>query len=94
MPPYSKERSAFKLKINMATFDELEEKYGFKETLEEVIKRNKQNVVLNATYSKHLPACWIIEDIYGQLSNETISLGKARELTAAVIEEHFKNLTP
>lgn len=74
------------------TFEELEEEYGFKETLKEVIERNKKDMVLNPVYAKHLPACWIIEDIYGHLMNERITSGKARELTAAVIEKHLQGL--
>jgi len=76
----------------MATFDELYEKYGFHETLEELMERHKNGITLHPVYHKHLPACWIIEDIYGCVDNEICSLGKGRELTAAVIEEQLKEL--
>lgn len=73
-------------------FKELDKKYGFHETLEEVMERLNSNATLNPIYSKHLPACWIIQEIYEQFLCENMSAGKARELVAAVIEEHIKTL--
>lgn len=74
------------------TFEELHEKYGFNETLEAVLERHKAGVTLHPVYSKHLPACWVIQEIYEYLMCEKMTLGKARELVAAVIEEHIKTL--
>ena len=67
------------------TVDELHEKFGFKDPT--IIKGK---LSLNPIYRKHLPACWIIQDIYGHVEQGNISLGKARELTAAVIEKYQK----
>lgn len=71
------------------TVEELHEKYGFDKeaTIEEMMKYIND---LHPIYKKHLPACWIIQDVYGHAMNEKISPGKARELTAAIIEEHLK----
>mgnify|MGYP003421614269 FL=1 len=71
------------------TVEELHEKYGLDNniTAEALIWRGSK---LNPIYEKHLFACWIIETIYGHVANENISLGKARELTASVIEQHLK----
>jgi hypothetical protein len=74
------------------TIEELQEKYGWKESLEELTKRLSGEAKLHPIYHKHLPASWIIEDIWGHVANENMSLGKARELTTAVIEEHFNEL--
>jgi len=74
------------------TVEELHEKYGFDKeiTVEELMERQKSGQVLNPIYHKHLPACWVIQDVWGHVHNENISLGKARELTSAIIEEHNK----
>lgn len=74
------------------TVTELHEKYGLDNNLTawELSQRKSK---LNPIYEKHLPICWIIQDIYGHVANENISLGKARELTASVIEQHIKTLT-
>ncbi len=71
------------------TVTELNEKYGLDNniTAEALIGRGSK---LHPVYVKHLPACWIIETIYGHVANENISLGKARELTASVIEQHLR----
>lgn len=71
------------------TVTELYEKYGLDNdlTTEKLIQRGS---ILHPVYEKHLRACWIIETIYGHVANENISLGKARELTASVIEQHLK----
>lgn len=75
------------------TLEELNERYGFgKPTYEELIERQKSGQVLNPIYKKHLPACWIIQSVWGHVENGNISLGKARELTAAIIEEHIEKL--
>jgi hypothetical protein len=74
------------------TVEELNEQFGFNETLPELIKRRKSGKVLHPIYDKHLPAAWIIQDIWGHVENENISLGKARELTTAVIEKHINKL--
>lgn len=70
----------------MMTLDELNEKYSF--MLEDCIVDGK--LTLHPTYKKWLPVCWIIENIYGHVECGNISLGKARELTAAAIEEFSK----
>lgn len=66
------------------TTEEIIDKYSFP------IEERSVNK-LHPVYSKWLPVCWIIEDIYGAVENGSISLGKARELTSAVIEEYIKN---
>lgn len=74
------------------TVEELNNKYGFKTTSKGFKKRlDKGESLLDPIYLKHLPAAWIIHNIYGHVHNENISLGKARELTTAVIEEHLKD---
>ena len=76
------------------TLEELSKRYGFgNPTVEELMERQKSGQVLNPIYEKHLPACWVIQSIWGHVENGNISLGKARELTAAVIEEHFKAIS-
>lgn len=74
-----------------SSFESLQEKYGFdkKINVEELIKKHENGIILNPIYEKHLPACWVIQDIWGHVMNENMSLGKARELTASVIEEHY-----
>jgi hypothetical protein len=69
------------------TFEELEEKYGFKE-----LTIIDGRVTLNPIYKKWLPATWVIDNIYAHQQAGNISLSKARELTAATIEEHLKTL--
>ena len=66
------------------TIEELHEKYGFKP--EEYVSTAK----LHPVYERWLPACWIIQDVYAALEAGHISLGKARELTAAIIQAHLK----
>ena len=78
------------------TIEELESKYGFDrntsvDALKDTDTANTITVALDPVYLKHLPACWIIQDVYGHVDNGTISLGKAREYVAAIIEEHLKN---
>lgn len=76
------------------TLEELNAKYGHENvTVDELKERKKQTgSILDPIYLKHLPAGWIIQEIWGLAANETISLQKARELTSAVIEEHFNKL--
>lgn len=71
------------------TIEELNDKFGFKETLDDLKNRRKNGQILHPIYDKHLPAAWIIQDIWGHVDNGNISLGKARELTTAVIESHI-----
>lgn len=71
------------------TVDELHNKYGFKDEL----TRDEQGVIqMNPIYRKWLPACWIIENIYGHVEAENMSLGKAREITSAVIDEMVSSI--
>lgn len=72
------------------TAKELHDKFGWHETFEEIKARFEAGQKLHPTYEKHLPACWIIQDVYGAVENGKISLGKARELTASIIEENLK----
>ena len=74
------------------TKEELFERYNFEESIDDITKRQEEGKVLNPIYEKHLPAAWIIQNIWGHAAMENISLGKARELTTAVIEEHINNL--
>lgn len=66
------------------TKEQLHDKYGFKEP---TIVNGKLDI--NPICKKHIDVCWIIQDIYSHVHNESISLGKARELVSAVIEEHI-----
>lgn len=63
------------------TLDELHEKYGFKE-----ITVVDGKMTLNPVYKKHMDKTWEIQNVYALLGNDEVSLGKARELTAAIIE--------
>ncbi len=69
------------------TIDWFHEHYGLKDTAD-LIK--KEGLRLHPTYKKWLPACWLIESVYGHVEQGNISLGKARELTSAIIESHLK----
>lgn len=70
------------------TVNELHDKYGF--SIESQFVNGE--LVLNPIYNKHLPACWLIQDVWGHVEAGNISLGKARELTAAIIEELIKEM--
>ncbi len=74
------------------TVEDLNKKYGFDKeiTAEELMNRQKSGQVLNPIYHKHLHACRLIQNVWKHLNNERISLDKALELTAAIIEEHNK----
>lgn len=76
------------------TINDLCDKYNWKETIEEIKDRVKNGQLLHPTYERHLPCAWIIQDIWGHVQNENCSLGKARELTTAVMEEHIQSLEP
>lgn len=69
------------------TKEELNEKYGFK--VEDSLKNGK--LVLPEVYSKWLPAVWVIQSVWGHVEAGNISLGKARELTSAIIEDFIKH---
>lgn len=76
--------------------EELHKKYGFDKdmTPEQWAERVKvQGHGLNPVYKKHLPAAWILQNIWGLYSVGEISSGKARELSTAVIEEHLNNIS-
>ncbi len=70
------------------TKEELFEKYDFKESKEEFLSRLND---LHPVYKRHLSAAWVIQSVWGHASMENISLGKAREMTASIIEEHLEN---
>lgn len=72
------------------TIEQLNEKYGW--PVEEHINALKSGG-LHPIYNKHLPVCWLIQNVYGHVENETMSLGKARELTASIVEDHIKFLS-
>ena len=75
------------------TKEELHEKYGFKMTAEIMQKRQDAGEpIIDPIYIKHLPAAWVIPDIYGHVQQENISLGKARELITAVIDEQLDSV--
>lgn len=77
------------------TLEELDKLYNPDNglTADDFIKRHHETgTILNQTYLKHLPICWSIERIYGHVSHEAMSMGKARELTAGAIEVHINNL--
>lgn len=72
--------------------EEILQKYSFNESIEDIDKRTKETKeYLNPIYSKHLPVCWIIQDIYEHVNNGNLSLGKARELVSNVIEKHIND---
>lgn len=71
--------------------EELLANYNFKETEAEMLSRFKSGR-LHPTYERHLPVTWVIQSIWGHVEAEGLSLGKARELTAAAIEHHLKSL--
>ncbi len=66
-------------------------------TLEELNKEYQYEISptmeIHPTHKKWISAAWEIQNVYGHLHNETISLGKARELTTAIIEK-FSQQTP
>lgn len=75
-------------KLHRGTVEELHEVYGFKDiSLDENGK-----MILNPIYKKWLPVCWIIDGIYGHVEAGHLSQGKARELTAALLEDFSKML--
>ncbi len=63
------------------SLEDLNKIYGFAYT--EVVARGEK---LHPIYLKHLKATWEIEAVYDLVHAEQISTGKARELTAAIIE--------
>jgi hypothetical protein len=63
------------------SLEDLNKIYGFAYT--EIVERGEK---LHPIYLKHLKATWEIEAVYDLVHAEQISLGKARELTAAIIE--------
>lgn len=67
------------------TIEELNKEYG--RPVEEHIAALKSNA-LHPVYKKWLPILFTIQDVYGHVEQGNISLGKARELTAAIIEKN------
>lgn len=45
---------------------------------------------INPTHKKWVAAAWEIECVYGHVENGTLSLGKAREFTTAIIEKYVE----
>lgn len=88
--------------IYKASVEDWHKRYGFdvdcEDNVEELIRRDAERREtqdgnpLHPVYTKHLPVCWSIQEIYQLEENGHISRGKARELVAAVIEEHINNL--
>jgi hypothetical protein len=69
------------------TLDELNEKYGIKDlTIED------GKIELDPIYKKHIDKSWEIQNVYNLVGGEQISLGKARELTAAIIESSLPDI--
>lgn len=68
--------------------DEILNKYDFVESYDESIKRITSDSPLHPVYKKWLGATFDIQDIWGYVEVGLISLSKARELTASVIEQY------
>lgn len=74
------------------TIEQLNEKYGFK--AEDHEKAYLNGGQLHPVYKRHLKTTFLIECVYGLQLNEKISMGKARELVSAIIEEQFPQPPP
>lgn len=60
------------------TLEQLNNLYQYKEII----------MPIHPIHKKWLEAAWEIQNVYGLLHNEQISIGKARELTTSIIEFH------
>ena len=67
------------------TLDKLLDKYELDETDEELEERVRK-IKLHPTREKWKDAVWLIQSVWGYVNSGNITLSKARELTASIIE--------
>lgn len=78
---------------NAMQLEEIRKKYDpdYNKSVDEIVRDISLNGLhINDAYAKHLEEAWVIQSIWGHQEQGFISNGKARELTAYVIEYHNK----
>jgi len=72
------------------TFEQINKNFGF--NIDEVMAAMKSDNKIHPVHARWLKYAWLIDTIYGHVHNENCSLGKARELVTAIIEDAHSSL--